>query len=115
MHTVAEGQSVELQVRSDEQGEHARQAYRRMGLRTKRKRAKGTVYEAAKEGYELMYTECMVVRSRLEPECGVERYDSEGVPGNVLDEMAAVMHVTTNTGAMARKTAKVRRHAGNKK
>ena len=67
MQAVAEGQHVELQVLSGEQGENARHAYRRMGLRTKSTRAKGTVYETASEGYELMYTERMVVRSGWEP------------------------------------------------
>ena len=108
MQAVAGGQHVELQVRSDEQGAHARQAYRRRGLRTKRARAKGTVYEAASEGYELMYTERMVVRSGWEPKCGVERYENKGVPGSVLDELAAALHIHKYGSLSVRKSEEMR-------
>jgi len=101
IHAVAGEQQVELQVRSDVKGESARRAYRRMGLRTRRTRAKGVVYESASEGYELMYTECMVVRSAWEPTCRIERYKNSEVPGAVLDEMAhnVYMHKYGEDGA----------------
>ena len=41
------------------------------------------VYAMASDGYELMYTERMVVRSGWEPKCVIERYDSDGIPEDI--------------------------------
>ena len=35
----------------------------------------------------------MVVRSGWEPQCKVERYENNGVPGQILDEIANVVHM----------------------
>ena len=55
-----------------------------------------------------MYTERMVVRSGWEPKCGVERYESKGVPGSVLDELAAALHVHKYGSASGRKSEEMR-------
>ena len=91
MHEVAEDAHVELQVRSGVTGEGPRKAYQQMGLQTRRKRAKGAVYERASDGYELMYTDKMVVRSNWIPNCKVERYDDSTLPDGVLHEMAQLV------------------------
>ena len=85
---AGEPRQVELQVRSGDGGAGTRQAYTSMGMTRLKGRERSRVFTAARDGFEIMKTDEMRVRSRWRVDGEVREYVGWGA---VPDEVAECM------------------------